>query len=118
MSSFFETDRDEFAFGGKIYQGYFNLYPNFSYKPTLRHIDSVSGLTVVGHNMHSDGWAIAVDFCNTSFLIDTHDHGTSTLFCVESGVNDQIVMLAFLGCFLPVLRDDWFGPSARDFKDD
>lgn len=107
MSSFFETDREQFAFVGRTYQDYFSLYPNLWYKATLEHIQNLDEMEVVHCESETDGWRIAVRFRNTEFLLETHYHGTSTSFCVEDGNEDTLTMLAFLGCFLPVVRDSW-----------
>lgn len=107
MSNFFETDTDEYEFQGKTYVNYFNLYSNLWFKPTLEHIQSLEFVTIVDTAETTEGWQIAVTFCDHAFLLDTHFHGTSTMFCVEKGVSDRMVMLAFLGCFLPTIRDDW-----------
>lgn len=61
-------------------------------------------VTVLKTTNDSEGWQIAVKFRNLDFLLDTHFHGTSTMFCTEKSVSDKTAMLAFLGCFLPELR--------------
>ena len=107
MASFFELDRDEILFNGRSYMDYFNLYPNLSYTPTLAHLESLEEIAVLGSSQSRDGWQIAVMFEGLHFLLDTHYHGTSTLFCVANAITDESRMLAFLGCFIPLLRDNW-----------
>ena len=107
MCSFFERDQDEYEFQGKTYVDYFNLYPELCFNPTLDHLRALEAVAVLDALETSDGWQIAVSFCDYPFLLDTHYHGTSTMFCVEKGVTDKLAQLAFLGCFLPTVRDDW-----------
>ncbi len=107
MASFFELDRDEIQFSGRTYLAYFNLYPNLLYASTLKHLESLDEITVIGSAQSRDGWQIAVTFDGLHFLLDTHYHGTSTLFCVGDEIIDDSRMLAFLGCFIPLLRDNW-----------
>ena len=116
MSDFFETDQDEHRFNGLTYVDYFNLYPNLWFTPTLAHLTTISEITVLNTSNASEGWQIAVNFCNLDFLLDTHFHGTSTMFCVERNVSDKTAMLAFLGCFLPTIRDDWPMPAKTTTK--
>jgi hypothetical protein len=111
MSNFFETDTDEIEFQGITYFDYFNLYPNLSFAPTLTHLQSLDTVTIQDSLETPEGWQIAVTFCDYPFLLDTHFHGTSTLFCCEECVSDKTAMLAFLGCFLPIIRDDWTSPD-------
>ena len=107
IPSFFERDQDEIAFNGKTYLDYFNLYPNLRFEPTLNHLRSIRDATVLASANDSDRWQIAVEFGGFDFLVDTHYHGTSTLFCAAKGVSDTTTMLAFLGCFIPTMRDGW-----------
>ena len=107
MASFFELDRDEILFSNRTYLDYFNLYPNLSFTSTLAHLESLDGIAVLDSSQSSDGWQIAVKFDGLHFLLDTRYHGTSTLFCVASEIDDDSRMLAFLGCFVPLLRDNW-----------
>ncbi len=107
MASFFELDRDEILYNGRSYLDYFNLYPNLSYTPTLAHLERLDEIAVLGSSQSRDGWQIAVMFDRLHFLLDTHYHGTSTLFCVANESPDDSRMLAFLGCFIPLLRDNW-----------
>ena len=116
MSHFFETDTDEYEFRGITYVDYFNLYPNLSFAPTLAHLHSLDSVTVQDSVETSEGWRISVTFSNSPFLLDTHFHGTSTLFCCEKCVSDKTTMLAFLGCFLPTIRDDWRFPDRLPVK--
>ena len=107
MASFFEIDRDEILFSERSYWDYFNLYPNLTYTSTLAHLQSLNETAVLGSSQSSDGWQMAVKFAGLHFLLDTHYHGTSTLFCVSNEITDDPRMLAFLGCFIPLLRDNW-----------
>lgn len=111
MANFFEVDTDEYDFKGRTYVDYFNLYPNLWQEPTLEHLQSLDVVTVLDYLETESGWQIGVRFCDYLFLLDTHYHGTSTMFCFEKGFTDKKVMLAFLGCFLPVIRDDWPCPA-------
>lgn len=108
MPQFFEQDRDEIVFRDTTYLDYFNLYPNLWFQPTLDHLKVLDAVDVIDSEENSEGWQIAVRFCGHSFLLDTHYHGTSTLFCADKRLKDETIMLAFLGCFLTLLRDDWF----------
>ncbi|MEM8671781.1 MAG: hypothetical protein AAGG48_29960 [Planctomycetota bacterium] len=108
MTSFFETDRDEFVFDGRTYQDFFNLYPNLLYEPTLQHVLSLDDLKVLRCFEDSEDWRIAIEFQDIGFLLETQvGCGGATLFCVSDNQEDQLKMLAFLGCFLPLIRDSW-----------
>ena len=107
MSYFFELDQDEILFQGRVYVDYFNLYPDLRFDTTLRHIERFDEMSVLKALQSSTGWNIEIKYSNLHFLLDTHFHGTSTLFCIEKGTRDKTSMLAFLGFFLPVIRDDW-----------
>ncbi len=107
MASFFEVDRDEIPFNDRTYVDYFNLYPELRYSSALTHLESLDEMTVLASSQNNEGWQIAVKFDGLDFLLDTHYHGTSTLFCVSKGTADETRMLAFLGCFIPLLRDTW-----------
>lgn len=113
IPNFFETDHDEFAFGGKVYCDYFNLYPELHFDGALEHLRGLVEVTVLDSSQTSDGWQIAVRYGDVHFLVDTHFHGTSTLFCAEQGTTDETVMLAFLGLFLPVIRDNWISSTGK-----
>ena len=113
---FFERDQDEFVFRDKIYLDYFNLYPCLWFDSTYEHIQTLDEMTVLGTKNHSDGWQIAAKFCDFNFLLDTHYHGTSTMFCAEKCVSDNTAMLAFLGCFLPTIRDSWQRSEKMDTR--
>jgi hypothetical protein len=116
VPTFFERDPDEILFRGVTYLNYFNLYPNLSYAPTLKHLQDLTDVLVQTSANDSAGWQIAVKFCETDFLLDTHYHGTSTLFCSAKGVTDVTCMLAFLGCFSSTLRDHWRLSNPTDKK--
>lgn len=108
MIEFFEENHDEFLAGGKVYIDYFNLYPELKLEETVDYIDGISKITIGDRNQTSNGWQIEIEFMGIKFLLDTHFHGTSTLFCVEkSNAHEETIMLAFLGCFLHTIRDDW-----------
>ena len=107
MPNFFETDQDAYLFHGVTYVDYFGLYPNLWLTPTLDHLKTIDEIAVLNTASDSEGWQISVKFCKLDFLLDTHFHGGSTTFCAETSVADTTVMLAFLGCFLPTIRDDW-----------
>ncbi|WP_145349775.1 hypothetical protein [Roseimaritima multifibrata] len=107
MPYFFEQDRDEIRDQGVIYLDFFNLYPELNFQPTVEHLERLSEAAVAGSTQTDDGWQVVVVFCDCKFLLDTHYHGTSTLFCAEKSVCDKTIMLAFLGCFLPSIRDHW-----------
>lgn len=116
MPSFFERDQDEIEFGGTTYLDYFNLYPNLKFEPTMNHLKNLCEVTVLESAQDSEGWQIAVKFGGSDFLLDTHFHGTSTLFCAAKCVSDKTTMLAFLGCFVPTIRDDWPWPKSTNGK--
>lgn len=116
IPSFFERDRDEFVYCGITYLDYFNLYPNLWFEPTLKHLECLENVLVLGSDEDSEGWRIAARFCEINFLLSSHYHGSSTLFCVERGVTDIACMLAFLGCFAPTLRDDWWLAERLKYK--
>jgi hypothetical protein len=107
MTNFFEKDSDEIVFRNRVFTDYFNLYPNLAFEAVLAHLQGLDWVVVVDTEEDSEGWQIHARFRVTHFLVSTHYHGTSTLFCVERGCRDEMQMLAFLGCFLPVLRDKW-----------
>lgn len=107
MNHFFESDQDELSFGDRIYVDFFNLYPDLQYHATLEHLKRVDAIAILEVEQEREGWRIEVEYSDIHFLVDTHFHGTSTLFCVEKGVQDEKSMLAFLGCFLPLMRDHW-----------
>lgn len=113
MDDFFEKDQDEFPFGNRVYVDFFNLYPALSLAPTIEHLSSLHAVTVVDYAETSEGWQIEARFCGMLFLLDTHYHGGATQFCVEKWKADHLTMLAFLGCFLPLLRDHWQPPTTR-----
>ena len=102
MKSYFRT---------RLTLDYFNLYPNLRFEPTLLQLESLDEVTVLDSATGSEGWQISVKFCAFDFLLDTHFHGTSTLFCAAKNVSDKTTMLAFLGCLMPTLRDDWRSPG-------
>ena len=108
MIEFFEDDQDEFPIGDRVYLDYFNLYPELKFEETVEHLNRLSKVNVHSRNQTIHGWQIEAEFMGIRFLLDTHYHGTSTQFCVEnSDANEETAMLAFLGCFLSTIRDDW-----------
>ena len=109
MASIFEKDRDEIHFQGGVYVDYFNLYPELNFDSVLKYLERVFEITVVETDSTSEGWQIQARFQGRDFLLDTHFHGTSTLFCSTLNETDDSVRLAFLGCFLPLVRDGWQG---------
>ena len=114
IPDFFERHQDKIVFRHTTYLDYFNLYPKLRFQPTFDHLQRLNEMSILNFARDSEGWQIAVKFHDSNFLLDTHFHGTSTLFCAEQGVSDTTVMLAFLGCFIPTIRDDWELDASSD----